>query len=30
MFDIWDVMLSEMEHTLAEGFKGYHQLSYAH
>ena len=30
MFDIWDVMLLEMEDTLAEGFKGHHQLSYAH
>ena len=30
MFDIWDVMLSEMEDTLAEGFRGHRQLSYAH
>jgi hypothetical protein len=30
VFDIWDVMLSEMEDTLAEGFKGHHQLPYAH
>ena len=30
MFDIWDVMLSEMEDTLAEGFRGHHQLPYAH
>jgi hypothetical protein len=29
-FDIWDVILSEMEDTLAEGFKGYCQLPYAH
>ena len=30
IFDIWDVMLSEMEDTLAESFKGHHQLPYAH
>ena len=30
MFDIWHVMLSEMEDTLAEGFRGHHQLPYAH
>jgi hypothetical protein len=29
-FDIWDLMLCEMEDTLAEGFKGHHQLPYAH
>jgi hypothetical protein len=29
-FDIWDLMLSEMEDTLAEGFKGHRQLPYAH
>jgi hypothetical protein len=29
-FDIRDVLLSEMEDTLAEGFKGHHLLSYAH
>jgi hypothetical protein len=29
-FDIWDLMLYEMEDTLAEGFKGHHQLPYAH
>jgi hypothetical protein len=29
-FDIWDLMVSEMENTLAEGFKGHRQLSYAH
>ena len=30
VFDIWYVMLSEMEDTLAEGFRGHHQLPYAH
>ena len=30
MFDIWDVMLLEMEDTLAEGFRGHRQLPYAH
>jgi hypothetical protein len=30
VFDIWDVMLSEMEDTLAEGFRGHLQLPYAH
>jgi hypothetical protein len=29
-FDIWDLMLCEMEDTLTEGFKGHWQLSYAH
>jgi hypothetical protein len=29
-FDIWDLMLREMEDTLAEGFKGHRQLPYAH
>jgi hypothetical protein len=29
-FDIWDLMLCEMEDTLAEGFKGHKQLPYAH
>ena len=29
-FDIWDVILSEMEDTLAEGFRGHRQLPYAH
>jgi hypothetical protein len=29
-FDIWDLMLCEMENTLAEGFKGHRQLPYAH
>ena len=28
-FDIWDLTLSEMEDTLAEGFKGHCQLPYA-
>jgi hypothetical protein len=26
LFDIWDLMLCEMEDTLAEGFKGHCQL----
>ena len=30
MFDIWDLILSEMEDTLAEGFRGHRQLPYAH
>ena len=30
VFDIWDVILSEMEDTLVEGFRGHHQLPYAH
>jgi hypothetical protein len=29
-FDIWDLMLCEMEDTLAEGFKGHRQLPYFH
>jgi hypothetical protein len=29
-FDLWDLMLCEMEDTLAEGFKGRRQLPYAH
>ena len=29
-FDIWDLILLEMEDTLAEGFKGHRQLPYAH
>ena len=29
-FDIWDVILSEMEDTIAEGFRGHRQLPYAH
>ena len=30
VFDIWDLLLSEMEDTIAEGFRGRRQLSYAH
>ena len=30
VFDVWDVILSEMEDTLTEGFRGHHQLPYAH
>ena len=30
MFDIWDLLLSEMEDTIAEGFRGQRQLPYAH
>ena len=30
VFDIWDLILSEMEDTIAEGFRGHKQLSYAH
>ena len=30
VFNVWDVILSEMEDTLAEGFRGHHQLPYAH
>ena len=30
VFDIWDLLLSEMEDTIAEGFKGRKQLPYAH
>ena len=30
VFDIWDLILSEMEDTLAEGFNDHRQLSYAH
>ena len=29
-FDIWDLLLSEMEDTIAEGFRGRMQLPYAH
>ena len=29
-FDIWDVILLEMEDTLVEGFRGHYQLPYAH
>ena len=30
MFDVWDLLLSEMEDTIAEGFRGHPQLPYAH
>ena len=30
VFDIWDLLLSEMEDTIAKGFKGRRQLPYAH
>ena len=30
VFDIWDLLLSEIEDTIAEGFRGHHQLPYAH
>ena len=30
VFDIWDLLLSEMEDTIVEGFKGHRQLPYAH
>ena len=30
VFDIWDLLLSKMEDTIAEGFKGHRQLPYAH
>ena len=30
IFDIWDAILSEMEDTLTEGFRGHRQLPYAH
>ena len=30
VFDIWDVILSEMEDTLTEGCRGHRQLPYAH
>ena len=30
VFDIWDVILLEIEDTLAEGFRGHRQLPYAH
>ena len=30
VFDIWDLLLSEMEDTIAERFRGHRQLSYAH
>ena len=30
MFDIWDLLLLEMEDTIAKGFRGHRQLPYAH
>ena len=30
VFDIWDLLLSEMEDTIAEGLRGHQQLPYAH
>ena len=30
VFDIWDLLLSEMEDTIAEGFRGHRQLPDAH
>ena len=30
VFDIWDVMLSKMEDTLVEGFRGHRQLPYVY
>ena len=30
VFDVWDLLLSEMEDMIAEGFKGRRQLPYAH
>ena len=30
VFDNWDLLLSEMEDTIVEGFRGHRQLSYAH
>ena len=30
VFDVWDLLLSEMEDTIAKGFKGRRQLPYAH
>ena len=30
VFDIWDLLLLEMEDTIAEGFRGHKQLPYAH
>ena len=30
VFDIWDLLLSEMEDTIVESFKGRRQLPYAH
>jgi hypothetical protein len=30
VFDIWDLLLSEMEDPIVEGFRGHRQLPYAH
>ena len=30
VFDIWDLLLSKMEDTIAEGFRDHRQLPYAH
>ena len=30
VFDIWDLLLLEMEDTIAKGFRGHRQLPYAH
>ena len=30
VFDIWDLLLLEMEDTIVEGFRGHWQLPYAH
>jgi len=30
IFDVWDVILSKMEDTFVEGFRGHRQRSYAH
>ena len=30
VFDIWDLLPSEMEDTIAKGFRGHRQLPYAH
>ena len=30
MFDIWDLLLLEMDDTIAEEFRGHRQLPYAH
>ena len=30
VFDIWDLLLSEIDDTIAEGFRGHRQLPYAH
>ena len=30
VFDIWDLLLSEIEDTIAEGFRGHRQLPYVH